>query len=179
MSEYQYYGFCRVYSPLSAEVRREMKSLSSRAAVGTHTASYVYNFGDFRGRPLELLLKYFDMFLYLSNFGTVRLIFKYLRKDVDLPEIENHCVEDLIDCDEDGPFVWLDVRLDEKCFNPSDGDEVLPELLPIYEAIRRGSYQFLKLVKLLHEDKIKEIKELSLSSAEKAFLACCSDGCFS
>jgi hypothetical protein len=178
MSEYQYYGFCRISGPLSAEARREMKSLSSRASVGTHTASYVYNFGDFRGQPLDLLLKHFDMFLYLSNFGTVRLIFKYLRKDIDLPEIENHCVEDLIDCDEDGPFIWLDVCLDEKCFNPSDGDDVLPELLPVYEALRRGDYQFLKLVKLLHEDQIEEIKELSLSSAEKAFLACCDEECF-
>ncbi|MCW5590456.1 MAG: hypothetical protein KIT27_12460, partial [Legionellales bacterium] len=69
MSEYQYYEFCSINKPLSTEARKEMLSLSSRASVGTHTASYVYNYGDFRGKPKQLVLKHFDVFFYISNFG--------------------------------------------------------------------------------------------------------------
>ncbi len=47
MSEYQYYEFYRINTPLSAAARTEMISLSSRAKVGTHNASHVYNYGDF------------------------------------------------------------------------------------------------------------------------------------
>jgi hypothetical protein len=69
MSEYQYYEFCRITTPLSSEARKEMVSLSSRAQVSTHGASYVYNYGDFRGNPEQLVLKHFDVF-----FSNIRFI---------------------------------------------------------------------------------------------------------
>lgn len=53
MSEYQYYEFCSLHSPLSAAARKEMEALSSRTRVGTHNASYVYHYGDFRGNVEE------------------------------------------------------------------------------------------------------------------------------
>lgn len=62
MSEYQYYEFCSISKPLTREARMEMASLSSRAKVSTHGASYVYNYGDFKGDPKQLLLKHFDVF---------------------------------------------------------------------------------------------------------------------
>lgn len=82
MSEYQYYEFCKISAPLTAEVKKEMRSLSSRANVSTHGASYVYNYGDFRANPKELLLKYFDVFFYISNWGCIQLMFKYQRQNI-------------------------------------------------------------------------------------------------
>ena len=49
MSEYQYYEFCRLNKPISAPAREEMASLTSRARITTHGASFVYNYGNFRG----------------------------------------------------------------------------------------------------------------------------------
>ncbi|EKD72555.1 MAG: hypothetical protein ACD_45C00643G0004 [uncultured bacterium] len=65
MSEYQYYEFCSITSPISSEARKAMRSLSSRANVSTHGVSYTYNYGDFKGEPKKLLLKYFDVFFIL------------------------------------------------------------------------------------------------------------------
>jgi hypothetical protein len=36
--------------------------------------NHVYNYGDFRGKPKELLLKRFDVFFYISNFGMVEYV---------------------------------------------------------------------------------------------------------
>lgn len=66
-----------------------MRSLSSRAQVGTHSASYVYHDGDFRGIPEALLLKYFDIFFYISHWGTIRLMFKYPVQEIDITELKN------------------------------------------------------------------------------------------
>lgn len=92
MSEYQYYEFCCISEPLSAEARREMHSLSSRAQVGTHGAHYVYNYGDFRGEPEALLLKYFDVFFYIANWGTLQLSFKYSVQDINIAEVKKFCI---------------------------------------------------------------------------------------
>ena len=87
MSEYQYHEFCSIHQPLSAAARKKMNSLSSRAQVGTHNASYVYNYSDFRGNPKQLLLKYFDVYFYIASWGTVQLMFKYLSTQVDLKKL--------------------------------------------------------------------------------------------
>ncbi len=175
MSEYQYYEFCRLHQPLSAEARKEMAALSSRAKVGTHNAIYVYNYGDFRGKPLALLLKHFDVFFYISNFGTIQLIFKYLRKEVDLSAIENHCVEQVIDCDEEGQWVWLDISItnEETSFDWLEGEEYLADFLPIYDEIKNGNYQFLEAVKLFKEGESDALSSLNLSAAQKIFLDVC------
>ena len=88
MSEYQYYEFCNLSKPLSKEVRKYMRSLSSRARISSHGASYVYNYGNFRGTPKQILLKYFDVFFYISNWGTVNLMFKYPTNEICFDEIE-------------------------------------------------------------------------------------------
>jgi len=91
MSEYQYYEFCKINRPLTIDARKEMYSLSSRAKVTTHGASYVYNYGDFRGNPKDLLLKYFDVFFYISNFGCIQLMFKYRNQEINIDEVKKYC----------------------------------------------------------------------------------------
>lgn len=93
MSGYRYYEFCRINKPISSEAREEMASLSSRARITTHGASFVYNYGDFRGKPKQLLLKYFDVFFYVSNFGIIELIFKYKVQQLELAELKKYCIK--------------------------------------------------------------------------------------
>src|SRR5208282_745549 len=96
MSGYQYYEFCRIKAPISQKAREEMASLSSRANVGTHGASYVYNYGDFRGDSKKLLLKYFDVFFYISNYGTIQLMFKYKLGQVNIEELKKYDIKHVI-----------------------------------------------------------------------------------
>ena len=77
MSEFQYYEFRTVNRHLTQKEIEEVRSLSTRARVGRDRAIFIYNFGDFRGNSDEVLLKYFDVFLYISNFGTKQLSFRF------------------------------------------------------------------------------------------------------
>jgi hypothetical protein len=45
----------------------ELRRYSSRAQITPSSFVNVYNYGDFRGDPDELIEKYFDAFLYLAN----------------------------------------------------------------------------------------------------------------
>ena len=163
MSEYQYYEFCSLHSPLSAAACKEMKALSSRAQVGTHTASYVYHYGDFRGNAEALLLKYFDIFFYIANWGTVRLMFKYPTEQVDVEKLKKYHVKDVIICKVKENYVLLDIRVqNEEGFGWTEGEGLLSALLPLYEEIKLKNYQFLKLVKAVNDELTGE-KENSLS----------------
>ena len=180
MSEYQYYEFCSLHSPLSSAARKEMRALSSRACVTTHTASYVYNYGgDFRGKIEELLLKYFDMFFYISKYGTIRLLFKYLARQVDKNELKQYCIEHVIRCETQGAYIVLDVEIShEEGFGWIEGEGLLSDFLPLYDEMKAKNYQFLRLAVAINDELTgkKEnavddiISQSALSSAQAAFL---------
>jgi len=112
MSEYQYHEFCRLNSPLPAEARKEMATLSSRASIGTHSVSYVYNYGDFRGDAKQLLSKYFDVYFYISNWGNVRLMFKYGNNDIDPEELDKYYIKyDVVEFEQCNDFSLLDINI--------------------------------------------------------------------
>ena len=77
MSEYQYYEWQTIDRPLTASEQREVGGLSSHMDTVTSTQAIVtYSWGDFKHDPQKVLLKYFDAFLYDSNFGTRQLKFR-------------------------------------------------------------------------------------------------------
>jgi hypothetical protein len=179
MSEYQYYEFCRIKSPISEEAREEMRSLSSRAKVGTHGASYVYNYGDFRGDPKKLLLQYFDIFFYISNYGTIRLMFKYKPGQINIDELKKYDIKHVISCEQYDKGVLLEIYINkEEGFGWTEGEGLLADLLPIYAEIKAKNYQFLRLITAIN-DKLNDkannslsniIDEMELSSSQQAFL---------
>jgi hypothetical protein len=181
MSEYQYYEFCSIYSPLTAEARKELRSLSGRASVGTHGASYIYNYRDFRGNPKQLLLKYFDVFFYISKFGIVRLMFKYQPEQIDIAELQKYLIKNVISCEQKDQYIVLDIELNsEEGFGWTEGEGILPHLLPLYEEIKNKNYQLLQIASIINEEftgtKPNQFKalvtEIKLSSAQKAFIDC-------
>src|ERR1700722_5023098 len=76
MSEFQYYEFRAIDRQLTPQEMEEVRKLSSRARVSRDRAIFIYSFGDFRGNSDEVLSKYFDVFLYTSNFDTKKLSFR-------------------------------------------------------------------------------------------------------
>ena len=174
MSGYQYYEFCKMNTPLTADARKEMYSLSSRANVTTHGASYVYNYGDFRGNTKELLLKYFDVFFYISNFGCIQLMFKYKAQEINIDEVKKYCIKHVISCDAQNSRVVLDINFsNEEGFGWVEGEGMLPDLLPLYDEIKTGNYQFLRLVAGAHNantsSSLGNNSGLALSQAQEAF----------
>lgn len=174
MSAYQYYEFCKVNTPLMADARKEMYSLSSRAKVTTHGASYVYNYGDFRGNPKELLLKYFDVFFYISSWGCIQLMFKYSIQEVDTDELKKYCVKHIINCEAQSSYIVLDINFNnEDEFDWVEGEGMLPDLLPLYAEIKAGNHQLLQLIADVSNANTNNLLEnnsgLALSKAQEAF----------
>ena len=60
MSEYQYYEFAAVDKPLNEKDMRALRNLSSRAQITPTSFVNEYNWGDFKGKPLSLVEKYFE-----------------------------------------------------------------------------------------------------------------------
>ncbi len=85
MSEYQYYEFQAIDNPLSAADRDELRALSTRARITATSFTNSYEWGDFKGDPAKLMEKWFDLHLYLANWGTRRLMIRWPARMVDLP----------------------------------------------------------------------------------------------
>jgi hypothetical protein len=81
VSEYQYYDFRALDRPLTPRQQSALRALSSRAEITSTSFTNSYDFGDFRGKPLELVQRYFDAFLYLAHWGTRELMFRIPAKD--------------------------------------------------------------------------------------------------
>lgn len=83
MSEYQYYEFQAIDRPLSNADRRMLRDLSSRARITATSFTNFYEWGDFKGKPDELMEQWFDLHLYLANWGSRRLMIKLPARLVD------------------------------------------------------------------------------------------------
>ena len=130
-----------------------MQSLSSRAMVSTHGASYVYNYSDFRGDSKQLLAKYFDVYFYIANWGTVELMFKYPAAEIKFEEIKKYAKEYLISCEKSKNNIIVGISIStEDGFGWLEGAEWLPEFLPFYDELKKGDYRLLELAKAIDVD---------------------------
>jgi hypothetical protein len=76
MSEYQYYEFQAIDRPLDAADRQALRALSTRAQITATSFTNRYEWGDFKGDPRKLMERWFDLHLYLANWGTRRLMMR-------------------------------------------------------------------------------------------------------
>ena len=76
MSEYQYYEFQVIDTPLTRAQMDELRSFSTRARITPTTFMNEYHWGDFKGDPNRWIEKYFDAFVYVANWGTRWIMFR-------------------------------------------------------------------------------------------------------
>ena len=195
MSEYQYYEFRAIDRPLTEEQRQEVASLSSRAHVTSYQASFVYNYGDFRGDAEQLLTDHFDMMLYMANWGTRHLMIRIPSSLIDMKQVAPFCISEEIDhwSSEDKEFVVLDLRFnDEEQAAWTEGEGWLDELIPLREELLQGDFRVLYLAWLKAAPRALEMGEIGsgtmeppvpprltqLSSAQKAYISFLEIGAF-
>src|SRR5215203_2786289 len=94
MSEYQYYEFLAIDRPLTAKQVEEVQQFSSRAEITATSFVNEYNYGDFRGSPETFIAKYFDVMMYLANWGTRRIMVGLPRDAIAPDVLETYCVTD-------------------------------------------------------------------------------------
>jgi len=76
MSEYQYYGFRSIETSLSQQQRQELREISSRAHITSSSFTNTYNYGDLKADPLTMMSDFFDVGLYMSSWGQMKLFIK-------------------------------------------------------------------------------------------------------
>ncbi|MBQ0984003.1 hypothetical protein KBZ10_05585 [Streptomyces sp. F63] len=93
MSEYQYYEFQALDRPLSREEQRQLRAISTRARITATSFTNTYNWGDLSGSPRRMVERYFDAHLYVSNWGTHRLVLRLPRQSLPLRTAQPYCLD--------------------------------------------------------------------------------------
>ena len=153
MSEYQYYEFQAIDRPLTPEEQRAVARLSSRVAPHPRRAVFTYSFGgDLRRRADDLLVDYYDAMLYLANWGSRQLMFRFPQTLVDVERMRQYNLVtraypyDVIGVSTRGAYVVLDIRLDEADgLGWIEGEGWLDSLVGLREAILQQDYRLLYL----------------------------------
>lgn len=146
MSEYQYYEFQAIDRPLTTQEQKTIQALSSRAQVTPHRAVFLYNYGDFRGKPEVILEKYFDVMFYIANWGTWQLMFRFPKKLVNLDWFRPYEIDEAIELSISAKYVVLDIQINEEGgVGWVEGEGWLARLLPLRDDLLNGDVRLLYL----------------------------------
>lgn len=150
MSEYQYYEFQALDHPLSAEAREEMNNLSSRVHLTASSASFVYNYGDFRGNPYHVLSRYFDIMLYITNWGTRQLMLRFPVNSISDDVMRAYQYAESLEWSTEGRYTILNIELNFEDYGDwVEGEGILSGLAQIRHDILQGDYRALYLAWLM------------------------------
>jgi hypothetical protein len=155
VSEYQYYEFVAVDRPLNAGELAALRTVSTRAQITSTSFVNTYEWGGgLRADPRRLMERYFDAFLYLTNWGTRQVILRFPVTLLDLNtaerycrgeaasvwQVDDHVILDLVAEDEDGTCEddWLD-----------GGEGQLASIVPARAEAATGDRRLLYLAWLL------------------------------
>lgn len=146
MSEYQYYEWQTLDRPLTEEEQDAVNGLSSHIDVSSTNAVVTYEWSDFKHDPLKVLAKYFDAHLYLANWGSRRLAFRFPKGSVDKVAIGSYCDEDHLTLTTVGNVHILELQLDrEEDYEWFETGGVLSTLARLRDDIIQGDYRALYL----------------------------------
>jgi hypothetical protein len=146
MSEYQYYEWQTLDRPLTPEERAAVSRLSSHIEVTSSQAVVTYSWGDFKHDPKQVLARYFDAFLYLANWGSKRLAFRFPKHLLDPKPIEPYLWEYCIELEPVGDYLILDISLNEEGGGEwVEGGDWLSSLSRLRDDLLEGDYRALYL----------------------------------
>jgi hypothetical protein len=146
MSEYQYHEWQTVDRVLTSEEQAAVNDLSSHIEVSSSRAVVTYDWSNFRHDPRQVLLKYFDAYFYLANWGSLRLMFRFPKGLLDEADIEPYCINEYITFETIGKYQVLDLD-----FNPEDGsgwmeaEAGLSHFIRLRADLLEGDYRLLYL----------------------------------
>src|SRR5687767_3728733 len=97
MSEYQYYEFRAIDLPLTDRQMRELRAISTRAAISRASFSNHYTYGDLTANPRDLLVRYFDASLYFANWHFLEVAFRYPKGAVNVKALRRYAAGHTLD----------------------------------------------------------------------------------
>lgn len=153
LSEYQYYEFQAIDRPLGEADRRELRRLSTRARISATSFVNHYNWGDFKGKPRKLMERWFDLHLYVANWGTRRLMIRLPRRFLDRSRIRVFLREvDWVVTPVAGRHRIIDIHYRGEApgyYEPDDdGPGLLEDLAPLRADLLSGDLRLFYLLRL-------------------------------
>ena len=147
MSEFQLYEFQALDRTLTSADREYLEQLSSRVSVTATSAQFNYSYGSFRGEPLEILERCFDIMLYQANFGVIQLAIR-VPKEIAAPDLyEPYCVPYGISIKQTSKSIIVDISLSYEEYSggwlSDEGD--LVGIVPLRTALMKGDLRMLYL----------------------------------
>jgi hypothetical protein len=184
MSEYQYYEFQSLERVLSAEDKKNLRQLSSRVELTASTARFVYSHGDLPGEPIKILDRYFDLMLYVANFGVRRLMLRLPKQAVDSAHFTPYGSSFCLEFVETESSIVVDIHIAAAEYYEwiSEEEGRLAAVVPLRDELLRGDLRLLYLAWLRagYSEDAPEPKDLveppvppnldSLSPAQQAFV---------
>ena len=164
MSSYQYYDFYSIDRPLSQEELNKVANLSSRVNPTPRRATFEYNYSDFRYDEEQVLNEFFDMMLYMANWGTFRLMMKFPQDLVSYEELKKYEIEaddefvKEIRVFKTGDNVLVDMNYSFEGGYWMDGEGVLDGMLPLRNQVLNGDYRVLYIGWLFLADFLAEMQ---------------------
>lgn len=148
MSEYQYYDFQSIDRPLDAAAREALREISSRARITSNSFTNHYEYGDLKADPLRLLARYFDVYVYVANWGARQFAMRLPRRLFDPASVERFMIDDdFMTIQADGDHVIVSIGLNELDLDEFDeGTTWLATLAPLRAAVLGGDLRMFYLL---------------------------------
>ena len=152
MSEYQYYEFQAIDRPLSDADRQALRELSTRARITATSFTNEYHWGDLKADPVRLMERWFDLHLYLANWGTRRLMIRLPQRLVArswLARFLRGADVDMVRVRESGENLIVDIHRDDDEPHYSyeeDNTDCLAAIAPLRADVLAGDWRMFYLL---------------------------------
>jgi hypothetical protein len=149
MSEYQYYEFRAIDRSLADRQMRELRAISTRAAISRTSFSNHYEYGDLKANPRDLLVRYFDASLHFAHWLYAAIAFRYPKGALDLKLLRRYAAGQSLTVTTSGPHV-LTMSVERDDFDGGDyATSWLSSLIGLRAEIAGGDERPLYLAWLL------------------------------
>jgi len=149
MSEYQYYEFLAIDRPLDRAALDALRSISSRAEISATSFTNHYEWGDLKGDPCKFMENWFDLHLYLANWGARRFMIRVPKAFVNQADIDLFLGEvDLVEVWAAGDHLIIDIHHHEDggYDDWDDGSGRLAALAPLRTDLLSGDLRLFYLL---------------------------------
>jgi hypothetical protein len=171
MSEYQYYEFQAIDRPLDRTAQDALRAISSRARITATSFTNQYQWGDLKGDPRKFMERWFDLHLYLANWGTRRLMIRVPKGFVKQADIDPFVREiDWVEVWTSGDSLIIDIQHEEDggYDDWDDGSGRLAALAPLRTDLLSGDLRLFYLLwlaavqdELVPDDEIEPLPGIS------------------
>lgn len=143
MSEYQYYEFQLLSGQLDPQAQEKMHSLSSRVKLSATSASFEYHYTGFPAQPQSILAQHFDMMLYMTNWGSRQVMFRFPLGTISPDAIQPYLYRYRLELEIVNGYQILNIEKhpEDNYGEWVEGEGWLAPMLPLHRDITRGDWR--------------------------------------